>query len=79
MGKARQPMTDLETALYIKLRLAPKHVKRKYGSKNPDEGDEGARELVKFALEAIREQEERNARTERPEAPSVGWEKPESA
>lgn len=69
-------MSDLETTLYIKLRNAPRHVKRDYASKLAIEGDRGTEALVKLVIEAMKEQAAQDARAERPEAPSVGgWAK----
>ncbi|PHR83090.1 hypothetical protein [Henriciella sp.] len=68
---------DLEEALDLKFRQTPNSVRRLFASKLPDDRDKATAALARLAMEAIREQSERDARTERPAAPSVGWEKRE--
>lgn len=65
-------MSDLETSLYIKLRNAPKHVKRHYASKLAVEGDKGTEELVKLVMQAIEERMAQDSRANPGVAPSIG-------
>ena len=46
-------MSDLETTIYVAIRTAPAHVRRKLVSKNPIEGDAAADKLMRRIVEAL--------------------------